>query len=200
MRRSRGPLTITFWDREGFGGDLKPRGSTSMPGAPDCDVTAQQAAPAASYAPHRRGTPLVWAMVIVIAAGALDAAACYFAARTLGGGQGDIVLWTCLFLAGVSVGLVTLGFCRKRSERAWHALAILAGLVVTLLGTRGKRLTWAFSPQAKATASSASRPAAPGFSSARPAATIVIALDIANLVAVIWDTVSRWPQMRLQEG
>jgi hypothetical protein len=199
MRRSRDPLTVTCWDRNRFGGDLKPWRSTSMPGAPDCDVTAQQETSGASYARHQRRAPLARQMVIAIVAGALDGVACYFAARALGGGRGDIMLWTCLFLAGLSAGLVTLGLCRKRSERAWRALAIMLGPVVTLLGTRGKRLVWASSPHAMAAAPSASRSAAPRSSPAVIAA-IVTALAAAARVTAIWDTVQCWPQMHLQEG
>jgi hypothetical protein len=44
MPRSHNPLPVTRWNRNRSGGDLQPRGSMSMPGTPDCDVTGPSAA------------------------------------------------------------------------------------------------------------------------------------------------------------
>jgi hypothetical protein len=136
---------------------------------------------------HRRAW-LPLRLLLVLAALALDGMACYFAVQALGGSQGDILLWTCLFLGALSAGLVILDFCRKR---AWRALATL--------GTRGKCLGSAFSSRAVTAASSASRPASPR---APPTATAVIvtALAAATRVIAIWTPPQRWPQMHLQEG
>lgn len=157
-----------------------------MPGAPDCDVTAQQEAAGASYARHRRLARWARMVAVALAAIALDGIACYFAAQALGSGRGDILVWTCLFL-GVLSGLVTLDFCQKRRERAWRELAILLRPSVTLLGTRGKGLLSVSSPHAMAAVSSASRPATPRSSPAAIAA-IVTALTAATHATAIWDT------------
>jgi hypothetical protein len=140
---------------------------------------------------RRHALPL--RLLLALAALALAALAlyCYFAVQALGGSQGTILLWTCLFLGALSAGQVILDFCRKRAERAWRALA--------MLGTRGKCLGSAFSSRAVTAASSASRPASPR---APPTATAVIvtALAAAARVIAIWTPPQRWPQMRLQEG
>ena len=139
----------------------------------------------ASYARHRRLAP--WARMVALAALALDGVACYFAAQALGRSQGDIMVWTCVFLAGLSAGLVTLDFCQKRCERAGRELAIFLRPFVTLLGTRGKGLLSASRRHAMAAASSASRPAMPRSSPAAIAA-IVTALAAATRATAIWDT------------
>lgn len=65
----------------------------------------------------------------------LDGVACYFAAQALGGDQESTLVWTGLFLAVLGGGEFALDYYRDRSERAWHALAILIGVFVELLGT-----------------------------------------------------------------
>jgi hypothetical protein len=83
----------------------------------------------------RRRAPLPRQVTIAIGTVALDGVACYFAAQALDGSQDATLVWTGLFLGVLAGGEVALDFYRDRSERAWHALVIIIGVFVTLLGT-----------------------------------------------------------------
>jgi hypothetical protein len=131
-------------------------------------------------------------MVIALVVVTLDGVPCYFAARALGGSQGAAAVWTGLFLASLSAGRVTLGFCRKRCERVWRTPDILVRPFVMLLGTRGKGLVSASDSLVMTTASSASRPATPRSSLAAVVA-IVTAFAAATRVTVLWDAATALP-------
>jgi hypothetical protein len=83
----------------------------------------------------RRRAPLPRQVAIAIGTVALDGVACYFAAQALDGSQDSTLVWTGLFLSVLAGGEVALDFYRDRSERTWHALVILVGIFITLLGT-----------------------------------------------------------------
>lgn len=84
--------------------------------------------------PHRQA-PLPRQVTFALATVGLDGAACYLAARALGGSQDWTLAWTGLFLAVLAGGEVALDFYRDRGERAWRVLVMLLGSVVVLLGT-----------------------------------------------------------------
>jgi hypothetical protein len=181
------------WLRTRQAADIAVRSSLaarrSAAAAKDAEFVCRAIRPGPPLRHWRAWLPL--RLLLVLAALALDGMACYFAVRALGGSQGAMLLWTCLFLGALAAGQVILDFCRKRAERAWRALATL--------GTRGKCLGWAFSSRAMTAASSASRPASPR---APPTATAVIVavLAAATRVIAVWTPPQRWPQMLLQEG
>jgi hypothetical protein len=83
----------------------------------------------------RRHAPLPRQVILALIAVALDGVACYFAAQALDGSQDATLVWTGLFLGVLAGGEFGLDFYKDRSERTWHALAILIGIFVTLLGT-----------------------------------------------------------------
>jgi len=82
----------------------------------------------------RRRAPLPRQVIFALMTVALDGVACYFAAQALDGSQDATLVWTGLFLAVLAGGEVALDFYRDRNLRNWHALAILTGAFVTLLG------------------------------------------------------------------
>jgi len=83
----------------------------------------------------RRRAPLPRQVILALITAALDGLACYFAAQALDGSQDSTLVWTGLFLGVLASGEFALDFYKDRNERTWHALAILIGIFVTLLGT-----------------------------------------------------------------
>jgi hypothetical protein len=82
----------------------------------------------------RRSAPLPRQVTLALVTVALDGVACYFAAQALNGSQAATLVWTGLFLAVLAGGEVALDFYRDRNERTWHALVVLTGVFVALLG------------------------------------------------------------------
>jgi outer membrane protein OmpA-like peptidoglycan-associated protein len=107
--------------------------------------TADEAAAAAMRAEvaHRtvqaerppRRAPLPRQVFLALITVALDGLACYFAAQALDGSQDSTLIWTGLFLGVLAGGGFVLDFYKDRNERTWHALVVLIGIFVTLLGT-----------------------------------------------------------------
>jgi hypothetical protein len=100
-------------------------------------IAAQKAAVAHSTVQAerpRRRAPLLRQVILALVTVALDGLACYFAAQALDGSQDATLVWTGLFVAVLAGGEVALDFYRDRNERTWHALAVLIGVFVTLLG------------------------------------------------------------------
>ena len=83
----------------------------------------------------RRRAPLPRQVILALITVALDGLACYFAAQALDGSQDATLVWTGLFLGVLAGGEFALDFYKDRNERTWHALVILVGIFVTLLGT-----------------------------------------------------------------
>ena len=83
----------------------------------------------------RRRAPLPRQVILALITVVLDGLACYFAAQALDGSQDATLVWTGLFLGVLAGGEFALDFYKDRNERTWHALVILIGIFVTLLGT-----------------------------------------------------------------
>ena len=107
------------------GGSTNGTPRSCSPGGRDFFLAVQ-----AEY-PHRRG-PLPRQGLIAAFTVALDAVACWFAARALDEGQTETLLWTVLFLAVLACGEVALDYYSERSHRAWRLLA--GGLLFFVTG------------------------------------------------------------------
>ena len=83
----------------------------------------------------RRRAPLPRQVILALITVAFDGLACYFAAQALDGSQDATLVWTGLFLGVLAGGEFALDFYKDRNERTWHALVILIGIFVVLLGT-----------------------------------------------------------------